>query len=327
MEVFFLKFGKRAFFTAFCMLTLCLSSALTVYAQSDENEKLRVMPLGDSITDGFSTQGGYRVPLCKMLEDAGISDKVDFVGPNWGGNCYDPQHAGYSGYTIDNKSGRTGLYSFIDSLMQSNPADVVFLQIGTNDILDHYELDTAGDRLEKLVDAVLSYLPDDGMLYLATLPVMDASNTLYISPSVFTVEYMDKCVDEYNVKVRALVDKKQGEGKKIKLAEVNGVLTKADLYDGVHPSEAGYGLMAKYWYNVLTEYMSGISNPDKPVIPGDLNDDLLVDALDMLIFKRCYTLNSFVPDSRCFKAADCDGNGGVDASDMHTLSLVVLGKS
>lgn len=40
-------------------------------AQNNETEKLRVMPLGDSITDGFWLQGGYRTTLCELLEKNG----------------------------------------------------------------------------------------------------------------------------------------------------------------------------------------------------------------------------------------------------------------
>ena len=49
---------------------------------SAKESKLRVMPLGDSITDGFTVVGGYRIPLWYMLQEKGIVDGIDFVGPN-----------------------------------------------------------------------------------------------------------------------------------------------------------------------------------------------------------------------------------------------------
>lgn len=251
------------------ILTLCivLTSVFCVNAE-ESGEKIRVMPLGDSITDGFSTVGGYRQPLCNKLEENGYSANFDFVGPNWGGNCYDPQHAGYSGYSIDNidqsdsiSGARTGLSSFIDWLMESYPADVVMLQIGTNDILSYYDLDNIGTRLEKFVDTVLTYIPDNGMLYLATIPCMDANNTLYINEYYFTPDSMDECVNAYNSEIKRIAAEKQAEGKNIRLADINSVLTKADLYDGVHPTEAGYKLMADYWYDILVNYLNGGQNP------------------------------------------------------------------
>ena len=70
--------------------------------------------------------------------------------------------------------------------METYPADIVMLQIGTNDILSLYDLDNAGTRLELLIDKIMSYLPDDGMLFLATIPCMDATNTLYINCLLYT---------------------------------------------------------------------------------------------------------------------------------------------
>ena len=185
------------------MLTfvMAFSAIFTVTAEEATAEKLKVMPLGDSITDGYWLTGGYRQFLCEKLTDGGYMDGIDFVGPNWGGNI-DPNHAGYSGYSIDNidqadsiSGQRTGISSFIDWLMENHPADVVMLQIGTNDILSYYDLENIGTRLEKLVDTILTYLPEDGALFLATIPCMDATNTLYINEYYFTVESMDACVD------------------------------------------------------------------------------------------------------------------------------------
>ena len=247
-------------------LTASLLSPLSAVRAEEESAKLRVMPLGDSITDGFTVPGGYRDPLWNLLNDAGLSGQIDFVGPNGyeipGG--LDSQHAGYSGYAIDDIPGaRTGLYSFIDWLMESNPTDVVLLQIGTNDILSNYELDSAGARLELLVDAILTYLPEDGLLYVSTIPYMDADVTNYTD--AFTVEEMDAAVDAYNADVRAVVAKKAAEGKPVVQADINSVLTKDDLGDGVHPSEDGYQKMAEYWFGVLDALLKGeVTAPTAP---------------------------------------------------------------
>ena len=55
----------------------------------------------------------------------------------------------------------------------------------------------------------------------------------------FTVESMDEAVESCNAQIRAVAEKKQNEGKPVVLAEINRVLEKSDLYDGVHPNEAG----------------------------------------------------------------------------------------
>ena len=113
-------------------------------------------------------------------------------------------------------------------ILEKSQPDVICLQIGTNDILDHHELETVDERLEALVDVCFENLPDDGFLYLATIPCMDANDTTYINASVFTPEYMDQCINDFNEKVKALVEKKKGEGKNIELADVYGVFGKED---------------------------------------------------------------------------------------------------
>ncbi|MDE6731211.1 MAG: hypothetical protein K2J71_10615, partial [Oscillospiraceae bacterium] len=231
-------------------------------------EKLRIMPLGDSITDGFTGDpvGGYRLTLWKMLESNGYADQIDLVGPNWGGDGIDPNHAGYSGYAIADIPGmRSGIYNFSDWLMENYPADVVMLQIGTNDILSSYELDAMPERLELLVDTILEYLPEDGLLYLATIPYMDADVTNYTD--AYTAEEMDQVVDDYNTAVKALISEKQAEGKPIALSDINSQLTKQDLLDGVHPNATGYEKMGNYWYQKITEYLNGDSEQPTETMP------------------------------------------------------------
>ena len=263
-----MKFKKFTASLTAVVLTVCATGSLTAFPEDQDAEKLRIMPLGDSITDGFTGDpvGGYRLTLWKMLEANGYTDQIDFVGPNWGGDGIDPNHAGYSGYSIaDIPNQRSGIYNFVDWLMESYPADVVMLQIGTNDILSSYELDAMPERLELLVDTILEYLPEDGLLYLATIPYMDADVTDYTD--AYTVEEMDKVVDDYNTAVKMLISEKQAEGKPIALSDINSQLTKQDLLDGVHPNATGYEKMGNYWYQKITEYLNGDSEQPPETLP------------------------------------------------------------
>ncbi len=336
--------------SAIAAVTSVIMMFLCVFQVNSEEttRKIRVMPLGDSITDGYSTLGGYREPLCNKLETNGYAEKFDFVGPNWGGNCYDPQHAGYSGYSIekidqaDSISGaRTGIYDFIDWLLDTYPADVVMLQIGTNDILSYYDLDNMGNRLEKLVDYILETLPSDGMLYLATVPCMDANDKLYINEYYFTPESMDECIDNYNVEIKRIAAEKQAEGKNIRLADINGVLTKADLFDGVHPSKDGYKLMSDFWYDVLTGYLSGEDvQPTQPAteptteattepttevkgIKGDVNNDKMVNVADVVLLSN-YLIKGEEIASEVFCNCDLNGDNIVNVFDLVCLRRSLL---
>src|SRR5256884_9843505 len=69
------------------------------YAES--NGGVRVMPLGDSITDGLTVPGGYRIGLWQRFGTGGYT--VDFVGSlsNGPANLGDHDHEGHSGWRID----------------------------------------------------------------------------------------------------------------------------------------------------------------------------------------------------------------------------------
>lgn len=300
--------------------------------KTNAEKKVRLMCLGDSITDGFWLPGGYRNTLCSLLTENGQDTQVDFVGSNWGGSGYDPQHAGYSGYSVDNiaqedsiSGQRTGLSSFAEWMLGEYPADVVFLQIGTNDILSLYDLEHFGERLEGLVDTVLASLPPEGCLYLATLPQMDATNNLYISDYFFTVESMDAAVESCNEQIRTLAKKKQAEGKPLILAEMNRVLAKDDLYDGVHPNEGGYQKMGEFWYARLNEYLTGAVQPETtapPVRPellcGDVDGNGTVAAADAVLLAK-YLCTEGELDAEEAARSDMNTDGRLNAVDLTLL--------
>src|SRR5262245_45413474 len=70
----------------------------TVAAES--NGGVRLMPLGDSITDGFNVSGGYRINLWQRLVASGRT--VDLVGSAFNGPAElgDHDHEGHSGWLI-----------------------------------------------------------------------------------------------------------------------------------------------------------------------------------------------------------------------------------
>lgn len=336
----FHKFMRKLMVTVLS-LAIFVSSvpALSLSAENSDGV-IRVMPLGDSITDGYWLTGGYRNTLCQLLQENGYSDNVDLVGPLWGGDGYDTNHAGYSGYSIDNiaqedsiSGARTGISSFIDWLMQDYPADVVMLQIGTNDILSYYDLDNISVRLSNLVNTILSYMDSDGMLYIATIPCMDANNTLYISEYYFTPELMDQIVDKYNTEIKELVSSLQQQGKNVELADINSVVSKDDLYDGVHPNAEGYEKMGEYWYSKLSEYLTGFSaetsqtssetQPDAGVVIGDIDDDGIASSSDIILLKNHLIREAELTEVQAEKA-DINQDGIINVFDLIEIKNSIL---
>src|SRR3982751_1366023 len=73
------RLGRRL---PFAVVTTAVLAALALVQPgppaAESNGGVRVMPLGDSITDGFNVPGGYRITLWQRLAGGGYT--VDFVG-------------------------------------------------------------------------------------------------------------------------------------------------------------------------------------------------------------------------------------------------------
>ena len=101
---------------------------------------LRVMPLGDSITQGSKSEdtAGYRGPLWTKLLAAGYN--VDYVGSNTAtpGTVagMDINHEGHGGWKIDDRYGSNGkgVYEMLPTWCGMFEApNVILLHLGTND--------------------------------------------------------------------------------------------------------------------------------------------------------------------------------------------------
>src|SRR6185503_13517942 len=70
-------------------------------ALAESNGGVRVMPLGDSITEGTQVPGGYRIGLWQRFVSGGF--RVDFVGSQFNGpsSLGDHDHEGHPGWRID----------------------------------------------------------------------------------------------------------------------------------------------------------------------------------------------------------------------------------
>lgn len=291
-----------AVLTSLCIgvLPLAAGMAAAPVAAEDTTEPVRILAMGDSITDGYiNGDNGYRKYFCYEMQQKGFTN-FDMVGPknNWSDSVsyttsdgvifqYDPAHAGYSGYAIEKIGSRQGLYETIfdttyynnnvtGNMIEAYDPDIVLLQIGTNDLLDNQNAGIT-DRLEKLVDKLLDSIDSNSMLFVASVPDIDVSvrhDWLWAyqssgysyenNPEEFTA-LVEQSVDNYNASVKELVEKKQATGARIRFADINSVVdVKTGLKDGVHPNEAGYACMGKYWSEQVSAYLNGTTPTPTP---------------------------------------------------------------
>ncbi|MGI5528313.1 SGNH/GDSL hydrolase family protein [Streptomyces syringium] len=197
---------------------------------------VRIMPLGDSITEGWgsATWAGYREELFNELHRLGHD--IDFVGPR---NDVlqpegDPDHAGSSGITIQ------GLTEVVPAWVSAAAPDWVLLHIGTNNMYDD-NATLAPGYLRALLDAIQQACPAAHILLASIIPSRFAP--------------FQKHIDEYNQHVRKIAEERADQG--VHFVDMAPALTASesgqddDLSDNVHPNLQGYAKMSKVWRDAL----------------------------------------------------------------------------
>jgi lysophospholipase L1-like esterase len=197
-------------------------------AAGESNGGVRVMPLGDSITDGFNVPGGYRINLWQRLAAAGRT--VDFVGTGFNGpaSLGDHDHEGHSGWRIDQLDA-----NIVGWIQRGNPRTVL-LHIGTNDMNQNFDIANAPARLSALIDKIRANAPVAELFVAQITPESDAT--------------LESRVRAYNAAIPGIVAQK---GSRTHLVDMHSAITTADLADGVHPTAAGYDKMAARWFTAL----------------------------------------------------------------------------
>ncbi|MET8042495.1 RICIN domain-containing protein [Micromonospora sp. NPDC005215] len=197
-------------------------------AQAESNGGVRIMPLGDSITDGLNTPGGYRIGLWQRLANAGRL--TDFVGSAYNGpsNLGDHDHEGHSGWRIDDID-----RSITGWLRTANPRTIL-LHIGTNDIGQNHDVANAPARLSTLIDHIRAIEPNVELFVAQIIPTANAGN--------------EAKTQTFNAALPGIVAQK---GRRTHLVDMHSALTTADLADGLHPNAGGYDKMAARWWSAL----------------------------------------------------------------------------
>jgi lysophospholipase L1-like esterase len=217
---------------------------LAAAALSRDETAIRIMPLGDSLTVGHTNPCAYRLELRDRLVADGL--QVDFVGSQANGppTLADQEHEGHSGWRIDQLSG-----SVVTWLDAHNP-QVVLLMIGTNDMVQNFEVAAAPDRLSALVDQITSTLPTAHVI-VATIPRAGDPARL-------------ERVMAYNAAIPDLVGAKGANGERVSYVDVFAVVDDGDLHpDLVHLNAGGNSKIAEAWYSAIRAAL-GLDSPHPP---------------------------------------------------------------
>lgn len=208
---------------------LCMIALMHGLSQ-EAGAQLKIMPLGDSITDGdkSSDLGGYRSRLFTKFK--GSNHRTDFVGGMSGGTgFFDVQHEGHGGFNADE------IRDNVPGYLSANPPQAVMLMIGANDITASQSVNAIRDEISAILDRIKLFNP---------------KTEIYLATVTRRKDAKQPQVDQLNGLIRTLVSTKFGQGFDITLVDIDN-LTNTDLADIVHPNDAGYEKIADKFYNAF----------------------------------------------------------------------------
>jgi hypothetical protein len=239
---------------AYKKLRMLLFPLLSMLISTTTNAQvIRIMPLGDSITydnrrSDIRPNGvriSYRYTLHNLLKSAGCA--FDFVGSENFGERYlgteMDDNAGFPGITDDQLavlintgySGRTSTQVTPGPYLETYPADIILLHIGTNHV------DASPDDVEDILD---------------TIRISDQD--VYIIMARIVNRYPhDDVTTTFNDNVEAMV--KARADKRIIMVDMEngaGIDYYTDMDDDLHPNHLGYDKMAVVWYMALIALIS-----------------------------------------------------------------------
>ncbi|MGB5081769.1 MAG: SGNH/GDSL hydrolase family protein, partial [Burkholderiales bacterium] len=217
--------------------------------------------LGDSITLGVN--GGYRNDLYTGLQQNNCG--VSYVGTLSDPNTRVPgkEHEGHSGLTIGD------IASGVNAWMASTQPNFILLMIGTNDTAwfaneDGVEI---GARHDALIEQLRTARPN-AWIFVASIPPQTSILIHGKGDGAPENKKTDRAAltQQLNAVIRRNVEARAGAGQRVRFVDVNSVVAAADLYDGIHPTEAAHARIAQKFLEGMRAALAPVSTP-APVAP------------------------------------------------------------
>ena len=257
----FLPTCMKSLFSSLLRLTgvcaaFCLSQPIC-FAQAPP---VRIMALGDSITEGIADGSGYRRDLYPLLTTDGFV--VDFVGtvnyPDAGTEGWvDGDYEGHSGFKMEEI--RSGLPLW---LKKTDDPDVILLHVGTNDYfaVPPSSLSVNQNRLRNLISDLRSMRPHAKIIVSSLILRTDSPPDRELNQDAFN-QTIPGIVAEF--------------GSNVSFVDMHAELIGSDLADGVHPNATGYVKMADAWRTAINQVITPLGTSNVPaIVDVDAREDL-----------------------------------------------------
>ena len=208
---------------------------------------VKIMPLGDSITQSSTGLNSYRYYLWHLLIVNGYH--VDFVGSLHGvggglpaNTDFDMDHEGHAGWRADE------ILTHIQSWATAASPDMVLLHIGTNDLAQDQSVPSTVADIGGIIDTLRTVNPRIRILLAQLIPKAGV-------PAVAML----------NAQLPALVaDKDRTDSPIVLVDQYTGFDTSTMTYDGTHPNAIGDSRLADRWFErlapVLDAFLTGMAH-------------------------------------------------------------------
>ncbi|KAL1843109.1 hypothetical protein VTJ49DRAFT_3056 [Mycothermus thermophilus] len=227
-----------------------LAALIAGLAATASGQKVRVMLLGDSLTEISC----WRPMVWNQLIQAGLADKVDFVGGqnSIGPSCprpagFDANHEGHSGWQAYDIARQ-----HITGWVQTHRPDIVQFMLGTNDV-------NIGKRnAQSIIDS-----------YTTMLRAMRAANprVKVIVDKIIPTSWSDATIEQVNNLIPGWVQSNTTPESPIVIADcsrANGYTNSMLAGDGVHTNQQGDEFIARQIGPKLIQFVNDVLGGSDP---------------------------------------------------------------
>jgi len=283
-----------------------------ILGSAESSAQTRVLPLGDSITNGGQGHASYRYALWFGAAQAGYV--VDFVGSRqeiFGGDpanlawypsyltSFDRDHEGYWGYRTDQ------IAALIDAIAAAAQPDVALIHLGTHDIGQNGAAGVANAdaNLRFIIGRLRAENPDVVVLLARVVPIACCSgyfaNAAQVGPLNAAIDQIALDLDTPMSPV-VVVDLNTGFD--------TGTMLQSD---GLHPNTVGESWMASQWLAVLGPFVEAGNAPPGVAISSPIDGASVQVGVPIAIAADASDANGSVTQVSFFAGAALLG---VDAS-------------
>ncbi|MDB5321762.1 MAG: hypothetical protein JWN40_3393 [Phycisphaerales bacterium] len=218
------------------LLTFTLPVARSADNPPPTVKSYRIMPVGDSITEGGKTFSNYRLPLLDKLTTAGYH--IQYVGSRKSDSRLGPlPHEAYSGKNAE------FLATAAPKSFRDHPADIVLLHAGHNHTVEEQPIEKIVAATDTMIQAFRKTNPKVIVCLAQVIPSGKLPKYSYI-PKLN--EALGKLAARLNTPDQPV----------ILVNQANSFDPEKDtIQDKVHPNETGAEKMATRWFEALTKVL------------------------------------------------------------------------